>query len=105
VTITTKLGDGDIRIAVLDKGPMIDATNPAEIFEIDVVARNEQKRAKNGVGFGLHLTKRFVELHGGSVGAGASPDGGSMLWITLPWSGDLSNLVGDDSFVEELARF
>lgn len=105
VTITTAMGDGNVRITVLDQGPMVDAVNPAEIFEIDVVARNEQKRAKNGVGFGLHLTKRFVELHGGSVGAGASPDGGSMLWIQLPWNSDLSSLVGEDSFVEELTQY
>ncbi|HEY6572074.1 MAG TPA: GAF domain-containing sensor histidine kinase [Candidatus Eisenbacteria bacterium] len=105
VTVGTKLGDGEVRISVADKGPAIEAADPAEIFEIDVVARNDQKRARNGEGFGLHLTKRFVELHGGSVGAGASPDGGSVLWIQLPWSSDLSTLVGADPFVEELTQF
>ncbi|MEK7314677.1 MAG: GAF domain-containing sensor histidine kinase [Candidatus Eisenbacteria bacterium] len=104
VTIATLMGDGDVRITVLDGGPTVDAADPAEIFEIDVVARNEQKRARNGVGFGLHLTKRFVELHGGTVGAGATADGGSMLWIQLPWSSDLSTLVGEDPFAEELTR-
>ncbi len=104
VTIATLMGDGDVRITVLDRGPAVDAADPAEIFEIDVVARNEQKRVRNGVGFGLHLTKRFVELHGGTVGAGATPDGGSMLWIQLPWSSDLSTLVGEDPFAEELTR-
>ena len=105
VTIVTKLGDGDVRITVLDQGPAVEAHSPGEIFEIDVVAKNELKRAKNGVGFGLHLAKRFVELHGGTVGAGAAPDGGSMLWIELPWTGDLSTLVGVDAFAEELTQY
>lgn len=105
VTVTTKLGDGDVRITVLDQGPAVEAHHPGEIFEIDVVARNDLKRAKNGVGFGLHLAKRFVELHGGKVGAAAAPDGGSMLWIELPWTSDLSSLVGVDIFAEELTQY
>jgi K+-sensing histidine kinase KdpD len=104
VTVMTRMEDGDVRIEVLDKGPVVDAADPAEIFEIDVTEGSERKRARSGVGLGLHLTKRFVELHGGTVGAGASPDGGSLFWIQLPWSDDLSTLVGEDPFAEELTR-
>ena len=35
-------------------------------------------------GIGLHLVKRIVELHGGSVGVDSRPHEGSKFWIRLP---------------------
>lgn len=104
VAVTTRLEDGHVRITVVDQGPSIAAERPEEIFEIDAVARNEEERAKNGIGFGLHLAKRFAELHGGRAGADVSPDGGLALWIELPWTDSLSSLVGEDAFADELTR-
>ena len=104
VGIATKRGETEIRIEVLDRGPGIDAVDCLELFELDVAARNEEKRPI-GVGIGLHLMKRFVELQGGTVGAAPSANGGSLFWIELPWSNDLSTLVGEGTFAEELTRF
>jgi signal transduction histidine kinase len=61
------------------------------------------KRVKDGLGFGLHLTKRFVELHGGEVGVGESPSGaGAAFWIRLPRGEGLENVIGRDPFVEQI---
>ena len=105
VAVTTRLRDGKVRITVLDQGPSISASRPEDIFEIDFMARNEEERAMNGIGFGLHLAKRFAELHGGRAGAGAGPEGGTALWIELPWTDSLSSLVGEDAFADELTRY
>lgn len=105
VGVTTRLEDGNVRITVLDQGPSIAASCPNDIFEIDFMARNEEERAKNGIGFGLHLAKRFAELHGGRAGAGSTPNGSTALWIELPWTDSLSSLVGEDAFADDLTRF
>jgi two-component system sensor histidine kinase BaeS len=102
--VTTAMEEGEVRITIQDKGPAFDAEEASEIYEIETDGGRDRKRARHRHGFGLHLAKRFVELHGGSVGAEAAADGGGVLWIRLPWSGDVSPLVGADPFAEELAR-
>ncbi|HEU4725336.1 MAG TPA: GAF domain-containing sensor histidine kinase [Candidatus Eisenbacteria bacterium] len=105
VAIATKLEDGNVRITVLDQGPAITASRPEDVFEIDVLPAGGEERAKHGFGFGLHLAKRFAELHGGRAGAGRSSSGETALWIELPWTDSLSSLVGEDAFADELTRF
>jgi signal transduction histidine kinase len=106
VIVETKLGDGDVRVTVIDGGPALDPDRPDSAFELGAPGTTEgtTKRARASAGFGLHLTKRFVELHGGNVGASTGVEGASTFWIQLPWGGDLSTLVGGDPFAEELAR-
>jgi K+-sensing histidine kinase KdpD len=104
VAVATKLGDGDAQIVVLDGGPTFDPQGAAAIYELESGARSDPESARSGEGFGLHLTKRFVELHGGTVGAGVASDGSSMFWIQLPWSRDLTPAVGTDPLAEELVR-
>jgi hypothetical protein len=45
-----------------------------------------------------------VELHGGQVGAGPSPDGGATFWLALPRGEDLSSMIGSGPFAEELSK-
>jgi len=103
VRLTTALKDEGIVIEVRDSGPPIAEESSAALFELEVEGSAVCERHKDGFGMGLHLAKRFMELHGGSVGAG--PDKrGAIFWLKLPTGADLANVVGADPYAEELAR-
>ncbi|TMQ59210.1 MAG: GAF domain-containing sensor histidine kinase [Candidatus Eisenbacteria bacterium] len=103
VTLTTWLGDDHIRIEVRDSGPAVEPEVAPLVFDIEAQGTEVSKRMKDGLGFGLHLTKRFVELHGGTVGVGASPSGtGATFWIRLPKGDGLESVIGRDPFLEQL---
>ena len=104
VRISTSLRDDGVAIEVQDAGPPIHSEDSTGVFELDPSGEIQGQRSKDGLRFGLHLTRRFVELHGGSVGAGATPAGGAAFWIRLPRGEDLSSLIGSDPFVEGLAQ-
>jgi len=104
VRLTTLLSNDGVRIEVKDAGPAVPPEASNAVFELESLGEEYGKRCKDGRGFGLHLTRRFVELHGGQVGAGTSTDGGATFWIRLPRGEDLSSLIGSDPFLEEIAK-
>ncbi|MET0850618.1 MAG: PAS domain S-box protein, partial [Candidatus Rokuibacteriota bacterium] len=54
-------------------------------FDVFVLVPKQIDRARGGLGLGLTLVKRLVELHGGTVAAAsAGPDLGSEFTVTLP---------------------
>jgi signal transduction histidine kinase len=105
VRVATWLRDDSVTIEIRDSGPPVPPETAALFFDLEQAVSGEMNRCKDGLGFGLHLAKRFVELHGGAVSAGSdSGSGGATFWIRLPRDGDLARLVGADPFVEELAK-
>jgi len=103
VSLATWLGDDYVQIEVRDSGPTVEPEAAPLVFDIEAQGEGLSKRVKDGLGFGLHLTKRFVELHGGEVGVGESPSGaGAAFWIRLPRGEGLENVLGRDPFAEEI---
>ena len=96
-------GEGML-IEVKDSGPTIPAEASEAMFNLESVGDQFGKRCKERQGFGLHLARRFVELHGGRVGAGPAPDGGAVIWMRLPRGEDLSSLLGSAPFMEDFAK-
>jgi two-component system CheB/CheR fusion protein len=72
-------------IRVRDDGEGITPDLLPRIFEIFVQCRDAASRALGGLGIGLNLVRRLVELHGGSVSASSSgPGQGSEFTVELP---------------------
>ena len=81
-------GDGCIevhiregRIAVLDRGPGIDAGDSARVF--DRFYRASAARSLPGSGLGLSIVQDVAQTHGGSVFAGTRPGGGAEVGFTV----------------------
>jgi two-component system CheB/CheR fusion protein len=72
-------------IQVQDTGSGIKPEMLPHIFEAFAQEESALDRTKGGLGLGLALVKRLVELHGGSVrGESAGPGRGSTFTISLP---------------------
>jgi signal transduction histidine kinase len=104
IRVATRLRDDGVLIEIKDSGPPVAPESASSVFELESAVNEECKRCEEGLGFGLHLAKRFVELHGGEVSAGTDPtSGGAVFWIRLPGQ-NLTQMVGTDPFAEELAK-
>ena len=87
VTLATG-SDGDAGRAVLrvrDDGIGIAAELLPSIFDLFVQAERDSNRSEGGLGIGLSLVKRLVEMHGGTVEAKSEGAGrGTELVVRLP---------------------
>ncbi|HXE57570.1 MAG TPA: GAF domain-containing sensor histidine kinase, partial [Gemmatimonadales bacterium] len=74
-------------VAVSDSGMGIKPEDMPKLFiefsQVDASASRRQQ----GTGLGLALCKRFVEMHGGTIGVESIPDKGSTFWFILPREG------------------
>ena len=78
----------DVVLSVRDNGVGIAPESLGEIFELFRQAPATRERSPGGLGVGLTLVKRLVELHGGSVEAlSAGPQCGSEIIVRLPGTG------------------
>jgi signal transduction histidine kinase/ActR/RegA family two-component response regulator len=72
-------------IRVRDTGIGLDADQLDRIFGLFAQVDNSLERARDGLGLGLTLVKKLVELHGGTVEArSAGPAKGSEFIVRLP---------------------
>jgi two-component system, chemotaxis family, CheB/CheR fusion protein len=76
-----------LRIRVRDNGDGIPAEMLPKIFDIFVQGRDPDGRRHGGLGVGLNLVRRLVDLHGGTVTASSDgPGRGSEFTVELPVS-------------------
>jgi len=77
--------DGQAVIAVTDSGIGIAPDAIGSVFEMFTQVRGSLDRAQGGLGIGLSLVRRLVELHGGRVNAFSAGRGqGSTFTVRLP---------------------
>jgi signal transduction histidine kinase len=84
VDVHVELVDGVLQVAVADSGIGIAPEDQAAVFEEFKQVGRHYTNKQEGTGLGLTLTKRFVELHGGSLTLQSQPGKGSTFTFTLP---------------------
>ena len=81
VWLTLTVDDGDAVIKVRDTGPGVPIDRQESIFE--PFTQEGPAARQGGLGIGLSLVKRIVELHRGSVDVGSTEDGAEFT-VRLP---------------------
>jgi PAS domain S-box-containing protein len=85
VRLTVERAGAHAVLRVADTGAGIRADLLGRIFDLFVQEPQALDRARGGLGLGLTLVKRLVELHGGSVSAtSAGPGLGSEFTVRIP---------------------
>jgi signal transduction histidine kinase len=70
--------------SVRDSGLGVPADKQEVIFDPFSQFDGSASRSHEGIGLGLAIAKRLVELMGGRIGLESEPQGGSRFWFTLP---------------------
>ena len=84
VVVRAALTDAGVEVGVTDTGVGISAEDQLVVFdEFKQVGRHYTNKHE-GTGLGLALTKRFVELHGGTLTLQSEPGVGSTFTFTIP---------------------
>ena len=85
IDLSARRNGSELIISVTDTGVGIPAEALPTIFDMFTKVRENLNRAPGGLGVGLTLVRRFVELHGGTVTADSpGPGKGSTFTVRLP---------------------
>ena len=84
VTLRAENTEHGVEIAIADSGEGITDEVQQFIFEPFRQGEDPLTRKAGGVGLGLHLVKRYLELLGGSVRLESTPGQGSTFTVDLP---------------------
>jgi signal transduction histidine kinase len=83
VSVSARRADGWVEVAVQDTGVGIAPEEQGRVFEEFGQARSASGQSE-GTGLGLTLCKRYVELHGGTIGVASEVGRGSTFTVSLP---------------------
>ena len=85
ITVTVRRERDEAVLRVADDGPGISAELLPVVFDLFVQGERNLDRRAGGLGVGLSLVRRLVELHGGRVDAASPGQGrGSVFTVRLP---------------------
>jgi PAS domain S-box-containing protein len=94
ITLSAERRGCDVDVAVQDTGIGLVPDELRRIFEIFTQSERPAERAPGGLGVGLWIVRRLVELHGGRVEAeSAGPREGSTFIVRLPTAEDDSRPI------------
>ncbi|MGZ3182329.1 MAG: PAS domain-containing hybrid sensor histidine kinase/response regulator [Telluria sp.] len=85
ITVTLDVAADTVRLTVEDNGIGIAPELQPRIFDLFVQGQRHADRSQGGLGLGLALVRRLVELHGGTVGVHSDGERrGARFTVTLP---------------------
>jgi CheY-like chemotaxis protein len=85
IGLTAGREGGEVVVSVRDNGVGIPAPMLPHVFEMFTQVDRSLERSQGGLGIGLNIVKRLVEMHGGTVEArSAGPGHGSEFVVRLP---------------------
>ena len=85
IVVAARSEDGDAVVTVTDTGIGMPAEQLPKVFDMFVQLDGRNRRAKGGLGIGLTLARRLVEMHRGTLtAASAGPGRGSEFTVRLP---------------------
>jgi PAS domain S-box-containing protein len=85
IELRLEVRDEHVEIAVSDNGIGMSPDLLSHVFEMFSQAQRSPDRAQGGLGIGLALVRRLVEMHHGTVTAhSGGPDQGSQFTVCLP---------------------
>ena len=85
IAVTAGRAQDRAELRVADTGIGIAPELLPRVFDLFVRSDNAHEHAPKGLGIGLNIVKRIVDLHGGSVEArSAGPGAGSEFVVSLP---------------------
>jgi PAS domain S-box-containing protein len=95
IELAAGVADGQAVVRVADNGNGIPPEMLGTIFEMFAQVDRSLERTQGGLGIGLSIVKRLVELHGGSVEARSEgPGRGSEFTVRLPLAADAADAPG-----------
>ena len=84
IDVTARTVDEHVIVSVADTGIGIPSELMPRIFDMYAQGRNHRDRTQGGLGIGLTLARRLIELHGGRIEAASDGAGrGSRFAVTL----------------------
>ncbi len=85
IRLSAKSAGQRVRIELADNGMGIEPADHGRVFEMFTQLPHTGTKAHGGLGIGLSLVKRLVDMHGGVVGVeSAGLHQGSTFWVELP---------------------
>jgi CheY-like chemotaxis protein/two-component sensor histidine kinase len=88
-------------VSVRDTGVGISAEMLPRIFEMFTQVEHSIDRAHGGLGVGLAVARKLVELHGGTIGVSSDgPGKGSMFTLRIPVSAAMPQAAADNALAQ-----
>ena len=84
VRVTSQRVDNDLRFTVEDEGIGMRSEDMTSLFKPFKQADNGREMNHEGIGLGLAITKKLLELHGGSIWAESEVGRGTTIAFTIP---------------------
>jgi signal transduction histidine kinase len=95
IRLNVRPHDGQVDIEVIDNGLGIEAEMLPRVFDLFAQADRHLDRSQGGLGIGLALVSKLVEMHGGTSRAfSAGPGTGSTFTVSLPLVDEAGGAIG-----------